>query len=118
MLVAFGFHLPAHYGQDAFLVYGDSTVVGIRFLANHSFSNAPIDAPVRELSDHFYIDIYRTWDGIGPGSYSVLSYPSANWVLYSEGQAALGELTGKVESSNYARVFSTGEFEIYFENEF
>jgi hypothetical protein len=118
MLVAFGLHLPAHYGQDAFLIYGDSTVVGIRFLANHSFSNASVDAPIRELSDHFYIDIYRTWDGIGPGSYNVLSYPSANWVLYSEGQTALGELTGKVESSNYDRVYSAGEFEICLENEF
>lgn len=118
MLVAFGLHLPAHYGQDALFVYGDSTVVGIRFLANHSFSNASIDAPIPELSDHFYIDIYRTWNGLGPGLYYVLSNPSANRVLYLQGQTTLGKLTGKVESSNYDRVFSAGEFEIYFENKF
>jgi len=117
MLAAFGLHLPAHYGQDAFEIAGDSTVDGVRFLANHSFSNASIDAPIRELSDHFYIDIYRTWNGTGPGSYYVLNYPSANWVLYSDGQGALQELTGNLSSSHYDRVFSAGTFEIHLENE-
>ena len=116
LLAALTLHLPAHYGQDAFLTMGHYTIEGTRFFAQHSFSNATIDSPLREFSWHFYIDIYRRWDGNGPGSYYILNYPAGSWVLYSDGERALEELTHRVCSNQYDRVFSAGGFEIYYAN--
>jgi hypothetical protein len=118
LLAALALHLPAHYGQDAFLTIGDSTIEGIRFLANHSYSNASIDSPRRVFSWHFYVDIYRTWNANGPGSYYVLNRQAESLILYYDGQRALGELTQRVYSSQYDRVFSAGGSETYYENEF
>jgi len=117
LLAALALHLPAHYGQDAFLTIGDSAIEGTRFLANHSFSNASIDSPRREFSWHFYVDIYRTWNANGPGSYYVLNHQGESLTLYSDGQSTLGELIQTVCSSQYDRVFTSGGFEIYYANE-
>lgn len=118
LLAALALHLPAHYGQDALMTVGDSTIEGIRFLANHSFSNASIHSSRRVFSWHFYVDIYRTWNANGPGSYYVLNHQAASLILYYDGQRALEELTQRVYSSQYDRVFSAGGSEIYYENEF
>jgi len=117
LLVALVLHLPAHYGQDAFLLVPDSTIQGECFFANHSFVNASVDAPVSELSWHYYIDLYRQWNAEGPGSYYVLNYEAESWILYSEGQTSVDSLNEGLNSSHYDKVMSNGGFRIYSENE-
>jgi hypothetical protein len=117
LIVVAGLHLPAHYGQDSFQIFHDSTFHGVRFLAQHSFSNAQYNSSVRELSWHYYIDVYRTDNSAGakPGSYYVLDYSSGGWILYSSGNQTLHLLDQHLSSNRYDTVYSNGMFELYLE---
>lgn len=118
LLMVICLHLPAHYGQDSFEVFHDSTFQGVRFLAQHSSSNATYDAPIRELSWHYYVDIYRSDNYADPkaGSYYLLDYSSGSWFLYINGAQAFDELRQRLNSTQYDRVYSNSMFELYLEN--
>lgn len=118
LLMVTPLHLPAHYGQDSFEVFHDSSFHGLRFLAQHSFLNATYNSPLRELSWHYYIDIYRSDNSVDPrpGSYYVLNYASGSWIIYSNADQALQRLDQQLNSTQYERVYSNGMFDLYLQD--
>jgi len=118
LLITLGLHVPAHYGQDSFLVVQDSTIKGLQFLGAHSSSDASLSSPIRELYQRYYVDIYRSqWvSTLGTHSYFVMNYKAENWVLYTEGDRSLMNLIEMQNSNQYDRVYSNGLFQVYLEN--
>jgi hypothetical protein len=113
LIVVLGLHLPAHFGQDAVYVFPNSSVQGIQFLAQHSYSNCTYNSTDSYFMNHYSFDVYRSnMSNQGPGSYYVLSYPAANLAIYKEGKT-YQELTLRVSSSEYNSVYSNGLFEVY-----
>jgi len=115
LLMVMTLHLPAHYGQDSFQVIPDATIQGVKFVALHTYSNASFSSPFRSLSWSYYFDVYRLNNpaNAGPGLYYVLDYASNSWILYTNGDSALRELTNRVTSDRYDRVYSNGMFDLY-----
>jgi hypothetical protein len=115
LMMVIPLHLPAHYGQDSFQVVPESTIQGVKFTALHTYSNASYSSPFRSLSWSYYFDVYRLTNPphAGPGLYYVLDYASQSWVLYANGDSALGELTNRVNSDQYNRVYSNSMFDLY-----
>ena len=115
LALALGLHIPAHYGQDAFQVYPISTVHGVEFVARYSHPNSTFDSTEREFGWNYYFDVYRSnpTDTETGGFYYILSYPAANWEIYSEGNQAFAQITSKLNSSAYNAVYSNGLFTGY-----
>jgi hypothetical protein len=119
LVAVMGLHLPAHYGQDSFVLIQESTIQGVKFLAQYTYSNASFDSPLRELRERYYIDNYKRGSAVdlGPGSYYILNYKAESWILYSSGDSALEELVERVNSNRYNKVYSDGWFNDYLLNQ-
>jgi len=118
LLITLSLHLPAHYGQDSFQVIQDSEIKGLQSLGAHTSPDASLKSPLRELYQRYYVDIYRSqWDSTPrPGSYFVMNYKAGSWVLYTEGDESLASLIERQNSNQYARIYSSGSFDIYWQD--
>jgi len=108
LFAALCLHLPAHYGQDAFLAARESTVQGARFLVAQSLSHETVDA--------VYSKAIYEWDtalSLGSMSFFLLSYQTESWIAYTKGDLALRSQSERLHSANYNRVFSSGSFDVY-----
>jgi hypothetical protein len=114
LLATLSLHIPAHYGQDAFMAVQNSTVQGLQFFAVHSSESFSIESPWWQLSDYF-VNIYRSSNASGEGSglYFLMSYQARSWVLYSSGNGSLQALTEDLTSSRYNQVLTCGYFNAY-----
>jgi len=111
LLAALCLHLPAHYGQDSFLVARDTALQGTEFIAEQPFSNRTIN----EVYTHM---IYESNEPLVMGlrSFYLFSYQTQSWVTYTQGDLALQGLIGRMRSASHDRVYSNGSFEIYLQN--
>jgi hypothetical protein len=115
LLITVCLHLPAHYGQDSFWMVQNSTIQGAKFFVAHSFSNVSLNSPLRQLREHYYIDIYRSSPSLerGPGSYFLSNYQAESLVLYMNGSDALEKLVQELRSNQNDLVYSDGSFKAY-----
>jgi len=115
LILVLGLHIPAHYGQDAFQVYPASTIHGAQFLAQHSHPNSTFDSTEDQFGSNYYFDAYRSnmSDNETGEYYYVLTYPAANWELYSQGDQVFAQFASGLNSTSHDVVYSNGLNTVY-----
>lgn len=115
LIIALILYFPARYGQAPAYMVQESALNGSQFLALHSTTEAVYNSTQRELSQSFYIDIYRTQGGADSkmSDYFATSYQGDSWFLYFNGDKQLNNLLGHLKSTGYNKVFSNNRLDIY-----